>query len=108
MKVPFDISLMFLLQLRIFSGVYPECTPKLPSSLMIPGFCWPKTASFGALIRIGKNRTIRCNDPLQGGPLPVITCRLWIEICFIYTPIPGKMIQFDLRIFFKWVAQQFL
>ena len=25
---------------------------------------------------------------------------------FIFTPIPGEMIQFDLRIFFKWVGEK--
>ena len=31
--------------------------------------------------------------------------RWWFQIFFIFTPIPGEMIQFDLRIFFKWVVQ---
>ena len=37
---------------------------------------------------------------------PKILCNLarwWFQTFFIFIPIPGKMIQFDLRIFFKWV-----
>ena len=32
-----------------------------------------------------------------------INSRWWFETFFIFTPIPGEMIQFDLCIFFKWV-----
>ena len=28
----------------------------------------------------------------------------WFQICFIFTPIPGEMIQFDYIIFFRWVG----
>ncbi len=28
----------------------------------------------------------------------------WFQTFFMFTPIPGKMIQFDLRIFFRWVG----
>ena len=34
------------------------------------------------------------------------TTRWWFQIFFIFTPIPGAMIQFDLLIFFKWVETQ--
>ncbi len=30
----------------------------------------------------------------------------WFQIFFIFTPIPGEMIQFDLRIFFRWVGEK--
>ena len=30
--------------------------------------------------------------------------RWCFQICFMFTPILGKMIQFDLHIFFRWVA----
>ncbi len=30
--------------------------------------------------------------------------RWWFQTFFIFTPIPGGMIQFDLRIFFRWVG----
>ena len=32
--------------------------------------------------------------------------RWWFQILFIFTPIPGEMIQFDLRIFFRWVGEK--
>ena len=32
-----------------------------------------------------------------------IFTRWWFELFFIFTPIFGEIIQFDLRIFFKWV-----
>ena len=32
--------------------------------------------------------------------------RWWFQIFFVFIPIPGEMIQFDLCIFFKWVETQ--
>ena len=50
---------------------------------------------------------VECIDNMYftHGSYVVYMTRWWFQTFFRFSPLPGEMFQFDLRIFFRWVVQ---